>query len=30
MNIKQGNNNAPLGKPGKKPTVWKKIKLLLP
>jgi len=28
MNIKQGN--MPLGKPGKKPTVWKKIKLLLP
>ena len=28
INIKQAG--APLGKPGKKPTMWKKIKLLLP
>jgi len=29
MNIKQAGG-VPLGKPGKKPTMWKKIKLLLP
>jgi hypothetical protein len=28
INIKQ--SGMPLGKPGKKPTMWKKIKLLLP